>query len=147
MTESRNEEYSEELREVLELRGVPVDAVEQIVRELESHVVESGENPVIAFGSPKEYANNFAPRSRMVWFWALIFSSVVLSGGGAYVLISGIFGLLSSSATLWGLPAWARIILGALGIVAFCTLCLVAGARSKRRSSSWRIQTGKVGPS
>ena len=147
MTESRNEKYSEELREVLEFRGVPVDAVEQIVREVKSHVVESGENPVIAFGSPNEYANNFAPRSRMVRVWTLIVSSVVLAGGGAHVLISGSFGLLSSSATLWGLPPWARIILGALGIVAFFTLILVAGARSKHRSSSWRIQTGKIGPS
>lgn len=145
MTESRYEEYAEELREVLEFRDVPVEAVEQIVREVESHVVDSGEDPVIAFGPPNEYANNFAPRSRMVWFWALVVSSVVLASGGTYVLISGIFGLLSSSATLWGLPPWSRTILGALGITAFATLVLVAGARSKCRSSSWRIQPGKTG--
>lgn len=145
MTESRYEQYSEELREVLEFRDIPVDAIEQIVREVESHVVESGEDPLIAFGSPHEYANNFAPRSRMAWFWALIVSSVVLASGGAYILISGIFGLLSSSSTLWGLPPWARIVIGAWGIAAFCALVLVAGVRSRRRSSSWRIQTGTSG--
>ncbi|GAA1887467.1 hypothetical protein GCM10009715_36910 [Paeniglutamicibacter psychrophenolicus] len=138
MTEPRDEEYSDELREALEFRDVPVEAIEQIVREVESHVVDSGEDPVIAFGPPSEYAINFAPRSRMTWFWALIVSSVILASGGAYILISGIFGLLSS-ATLWGLPAWGLIVLGMLGIAAFCMLVLAATARSKRRSSSWRI--------
>lgn len=145
MTESPYGQYSDELREVLEFRDIPGEAIEQIVREVESHVAESGEDPLIEFGSPDEYANNFAPRSRMAGFWALIVSSVVLASGGAYVLISGIFGLLSSSATLWGLPPWARIVIGALGITAFFTLVLVAGVRSRRRSSSWRIQTGKAG--
>lgn len=145
MTESSFGQYADELREVLEFRDIPMEAIEQIVREVESHVAESGEDPLIEFGSPDEYANNFAPRSRMVWFWALVASSVVLASGGAYVLISGIFGLLSSSATLWDLPPWARIVIGALGISAFCTLVLVAGVRSRRRSSLWRIQTGKAG--
>ena len=121
---------------MLEFRDVPVEAVEQIVRKVESQTVESGEDPVIAFGLPSVYADNVAPRSRAAWFWALIVSSALLASGGAYVLISGIFGLLSSSATLWGLPAWGRIILGTLGIAAFCVLVLVATARSKRRAST-----------
>ena len=141
MTESRYEEYSEELREELEFRDVPVEAVDQIVREVESHAVESGEDPVFSFGRPGEYANNFAPESRMAGFWALIVSSVILASGGAYVLISGLFGLQSPSTTLWGLAPWARITLGALGIAGFCALVLAAAARSRRRSSSWRIKT------
>lgn len=139
MTESCYEKYADELREVLEIRDVPLEAVEQIVREVESHTAESGEDPVVAFGPPNEYANNFAPRSRMAWFWALLVSSVVLASGGAYVLISGIFGLQSSSATLLGLPPWARVIIGALGIAGFFVFVLVATARSKRRSLLWRV--------
>lgn len=81
----------------------------------------------------------------MVWFWALIVSSAILTTGGSYVLISGIIDLQSSPATLWGLLPWTRVILGALGIIAFFTLVLVAGARSKRRSSSWRIQSTRAG--
>ncbi|MET4093790.1 hypothetical protein [Arthrobacter sp. UYCu712] len=141
MTESRYEEYSEELREALEIRDVPVHAADRIVREVESHLLESGEDPVVSFGRPGEYADQFAPGSRRVWFWALIVSSVVLAGGGAYVLISGVFGVLSPSPTLWDLTPWARITLGALGIAGFCALILAAAARSRRRSSSWRIKT------
>ena len=142
MTEQPDAEYFEDLRDTLEFRGVPDEAVTQIVREVESHVAESGEDPAVAFGQPGDYADNFAPRSRLVRFWALLISSVVLAGGGAYVLISGVLGLLSPSATLWGLPPWFRIILGAAGIAAFFALLLVAGARSKRSASSWRIPAG-----
>lgn len=143
MTEQPYAEYSEDLRDALEFRGVPSEAVTQIVREVESHVAESGEDPAVAFGQPSDYADNFAPRSRMARFWALIISSVVLAGGGTYVLISGVFGLLSSSSTLWGLSPWLRIILGAAGIAAFFALVILAGVRAKRSSSSWRIQAGK----
>jgi hypothetical protein len=143
MTEQPYAEYSEDLRDALELRGVPDEAVTQIVREVESHVAESGEDPAVAFGQPRDYADNFAPRSRLVHFWALVISSVMLAGGGAYVLISGVFGLLLSSATLWGMPPWFRILLGVAGIGAFFALLLVAGARSKRSASSWRIPAGE----
>lgn len=77
----------------------------------------------------------------------LISASVIQGIGGAYVLVSGVFGPLTSSATLWGMPPWTKTILGAWGSTAFSTLCLVAGAWSRRRSSSWRIQTGKAGVS
>ncbi|WP_341395350.1 hypothetical protein [Arthrobacter sp. G119Y2] len=142
MTEQPYAEYSEDLRDALEFRGVPDEAVTQIVREVESHVAESGEDPAMAFGQPGDYAGNFAPRSRLVRFRALLISSVILAGGGAYVLISGVFGLLSPSATLWGLPPWARIVLGAAGITAFFALLLVAGARSRRSASTWRLPSG-----
>lgn len=147
MTELRYDEYLDELREQLEFRDVPVAAVVEIVREVESHTAESGEDPTIAFGPPSEYANNFAPRWRMARFWALIVSSVILASGGAYVLISGLFGLQSSTVTLWGLPPWSRITLGAVGIAGFFVLVLVSGARSKRRSSSWRVPADKIFPS
>ncbi|WAP51773.1 hypothetical protein OL239_18920 [Arthrobacter sp. ATA002] len=143
MTEQPYAEYSHDLRDALEFRGVPAEAATQIVREVESHTAESGEDPVAAFGQPGDYADNFAPRSRLVRFWALVISSVVLAGGGAYVLISGVFGLLSPSSTLWGLPPWVRVILGAAGIAAFVVLVLMAGARSKRSASSWRAEAGR----
>ncbi|GAA3291578.1 hypothetical protein ACFFON_18465 [Arthrobacter citreus] len=143
MTEQPYAEYSEDLRDALELRGVPDEAVTQIVREVESHVAESGEDPASAFGQPADYADNFAPRSQLVRFWALLISVVVLAGGGTYVLISGVFGLLSPSAALWGLPPWFCIFLGAAGITAFFVLQLVAGARSKRSASSWRLPAGE----
>ena len=139
MTEAAREQYAAELTEILELRGVPAEAIAQIVREVESHAVESGEDPVGEFGTPSDYANNFAPRSRLIWFWALIITSVVLAATSAHVLISGVFGLQSSTVVLWGLPPWIRIVIGTAGIVAWIVLLLIAGTRSKRRSRSWRI--------
>jgi len=139
MTEASPDDYATELTEILELRGVPTEAITQIVREVESHSVESGEDPFDEFGTPSDYANNFAPRSRLIWFWALLIPSVALAFGSAYVLISGVLGLQSSTVTLWGLPPWLRLALGAAGIVAWIVLLLVAGTRAKRRSRSWRI--------
>lgn len=139
MTEAAREKYSAELTEILELRDVPEEAITQIVREVESHAAESSEDPVSEFGTPGEYADNFAPRSHMIRWWALIFFSIVLASGGAYVFISGVFGLQSSEIILWGLPPWARIVIGAAAMVTFIVLLLIAGARSQRRSRSWRI--------
>ncbi|WP_104087641.1 MULTISPECIES: hypothetical protein [unclassified Cryobacterium] len=139
MTEAARDQYAEELTEILELRGVPEEAIAQIVREVESHSVESGEDPVGEFGTPSDYANNFAPRSRLISFWALIITSIVLASTSAYVLISGALGLQSSTIVLWGLPPWTRIGIGMAGIVAWSVLLVIAGTHSKRRSRSWRI--------
>ncbi|MBT2546900.1 hypothetical protein [Arthrobacter sp. ISL-65] len=139
MTESPQEEYATELTEVLELRGVPATAVAQIVREVQSHVADSGEDPTAAFGTPSQYADNFAPKLRMARLWVLIISSVLLAAGGGYLLISGVFGLLSPAHGLWGLPSWARMAIGVAGMASFIALILIAGARARRRSLNWHI--------
>ena len=139
MTEASRDEYAAELSETLELRGVPAETITQIVREVKSHSLESGEDPVGEFGTPSDYANNFAPRSRLIWFWALLIPSAALAFASACLLISGVLGLQSSTVTLWGLPPWLRLALGAAGIVAWIVLLLMASTRAKRRSRLWRI--------
>lgn len=139
MTETPQEEYAAELTEILELRGVPAAAAAQIVREVQSHIADSGEDPVAVFGTPSQYADNFTPKFRMTRLWMLIISSVILTAGGGYVLISGVFGLQSTAHELWGLPPWMRIAVGAVGIASFIALVLIVGARAKRRSLSWHI--------
>jgi len=57
MTEMPASEYAAELSEILELRDVPAAAVTRIVRDVQSHVAESGQDPAVAFGSPSEYAD------------------------------------------------------------------------------------------
>ncbi|MFJ5696637.1 hypothetical protein [Arthrobacter sp. NPDC093139] len=138
MTETPQEEYAAELTEELELRGVPAAATTQIVREVQSPIADSGEDPTAVFGNPREYADNFAP-NRTAKLWMLIVSSVILAAGGGYLLISGVFGLQSPSHELWGLPAWMRVAMGAVGIASFIALVLLAGGRAKRRSLSWHI--------
>ena len=136
MTGTAEEEYTAELTEILELRDVPAEAVTRIVREVQSHIAESGTDPSVEFGTPSEYADNFAPRSSMARFWILLISSAILAFGGTYVLLSGAFGLQSPAHELWGLPPWPRIAIGAAGIASFGALLLTAGARSRRRSLS-----------
>lgn len=135
VNQAANEDYATELAEILELRDVPAPEVVRIVRGVESRLAESGEDPVAAFGTPGKYADNFAPRSRMVRFWILIASSVTLASGGTLLLISGVFGLLSPAHGLWGLPAWTRVVLGAAGITLFVALLLAEGVRARRRAS------------
>lgn len=137
MTETPETEYAAELTEILELRDVPAAAVSRIVRDVESRIAESGEDPTATFGTPSDYADNFAPKSRMARFWALVITSVVLASGGTLVLISGVFGLQSPAHELWGLPPWGRIAIGAAGIAAFMALVLAEGVRSRRRASGW----------
>ncbi|MBT2549746.1 hypothetical protein [Arthrobacter sp. ISL-65] len=81
MPETPHEEYAAELTETLELRRVPTAAVTQIVREVQSHIADSGEDPTTVFGSPSEYADNFAPKFRMARLRMLIISSVILAAG------------------------------------------------------------------
>ena len=139
MSRSSLERYAAELTEALEFRDVPDEAIQEIVREVNSHVVDSGEDPVAAFGRPSDYADNFAPTFRKVWFWTLIAASVTLASSGAYFLISGVFGLQSADITLWELPPVARISIGVVGIAAFFTLIFTAGARANRRARAWHI--------
>ena len=139
MNETAIEDYATELTEILELRDVPGEAAARIVSGVESRITESGEDPVSVFGTPRDYADNFAPRSLMARFWVLVIASVVLASGGTLVLISGVFGLQSPAHELWGLAPWTRIAIGAAGIASFIALVLTAGACSRRRSRRWNI--------
>ena len=117
MTGTPETEYAAELREILELRDVPAAAVTRIVRDVQSHVAESGQDPVVAFGSPSQYADNFAPKSRMARFWALVIASVLLASGGTLVLISGVFGLQSPAHELWGPVSYTHLTLPTILLV------------------------------
>jgi hypothetical protein len=106
MTSTHHEhaEYTAELAEALDMRDVPADAVAQIVREVESHLAESGEDPVEAFGPAARYADQFAPPSRERGLLGLAVAAALLGFCGAFLIISGVFGLLDDTAQLWGLP-------------------------------------------
>ncbi|HEX8488216.1 MAG TPA: hypothetical protein VF642_06720 [Propionibacteriaceae bacterium] len=140
MTEPTAEQYADELSEELELRDVPVEAVQSIVAEVLSHSADSGEDPYEAFGAPRDYADAYAPRSRLHRFWWLIAAVVLLSVSGASLLISGIFGLLDPGRGLWGLSPWVRVALGAVGIAAFVGIVITLAVRGRRPASSWRLR-------
>jgi len=139
MSKSTHEQYASDLAEALDVRDVPAEAARQIVRELESHLAESGEDPVEAFGPVARYADQFAPRSRereVVWFAV---AAAALGFCGAFLIISGVFGLLDETATLWGLPPWGRLGTGIALVLTFVGLVIGIAVRSRRRAAAWRI--------
>lgn len=141
MTSTHHEhaDYTAELAEALDMRDVPADAVAQIVREVESHLAESGEDPVEAFGPAARYADQFAPPSRERRLLGLAVAAGLLGFCGAFLVISGVFWLLDDTAQLWGLPPWARLAGGGSCIVTFAGLVVALSVRSRRRAASWRI--------
>lgn len=137
MTADQHEEYLTALAEELEVRDVPLGAVEQIVREVRSHLAESGEDPVSAFGPAKRYADGFAPRARSHEMVVAAVVSALLGAGGAFFALSGAFGLIDGSARLWGLPPWARLALGGLLLGAGVVMLVGMTIRSRRRAAAW----------
>ncbi len=89
-------DYTEALTTQLRLRDVPGRAIGQIVAEVESHVRETGEDPVEAFGQPGSYSAQFAGRRRPVgrggWL-SLDDVTFTMFMVGALVLLNGVLNL------------------------------------------------------
>ena len=133
------DDYLAALTETLQLRDVPNDAIAEIVREVESHVVESGETPLEAFGSPGQYADSFASPKRARGFWSQVIAAGLLGFGGGYSLLAGILGLLSDDAGLPWLPPLAQLIVGIVGLLALGLLIARMAVRSRRRERTWSL--------
>ncbi|SDP16513.1 hypothetical protein SAMN04487905_102230 [Actinopolyspora xinjiangensis] len=56
MTAESAEKYRDELTFALRMRDVPADRIGDVLAEVDTHVAETGEGPVEAFGTPGEYA-------------------------------------------------------------------------------------------
>lgn len=93
-------DYTQALTTQLRLRQVPGKVIGQIVAEVESHVRETGEDPIEAFGQPGSYSAQFAGRPRPVgrggWLsLADVLDDVTLTTAmvGAFVLLNGVLNL------------------------------------------------------
>jgi hypothetical protein len=136
----KTHDYTTELTEELSLRDVPPEAIDRIVREVHSHLAESGEDPVQAFGTVKRYADEFAPQSwtrRMLLPIAIV--SALLGAGTGLMLLNGIFGFIDPSTGLWGLAPGARVAIGILLFVCLLALVRVMTVGSRRRLSLWKL--------
>ena len=139
MSTGTNDDYIAELADVLETRDVPAEAVAQIVREVQSHLVESGEDPLEAFGTPARSADEFAARSRgrdLLVFAVLAF---LLGAGGGFMLINAVFGFIDPAIRLWGFGPGMLLAAGVLLLLAFVAAVVALGVRSRRRAASWRM--------
>jgi len=134
------DDYVTELTEELSLRDVPPEAAERIVREVSSHLVESGEDPVHAFGTVKHYADEFASRTRTRRMLVpLVILSALLGSGSALMVLNGIFGFINPAHGLWGLEPLTRLVIGAVLFVCLLALIAVMTVHSRRRLSSWKL--------
>lgn len=137
---SERDDYGTNLAEELGLRDVPEDVADRIVREVNSHVIESGEDPFETFGTPERYADEFAPRSwsrRMLW--ACVAVAAGLGFGGGLMLLSGIFGLIDPSVQFAGMAPEGRLAAGCILLVSLVGLLICMAVRSRRRVAGWRM--------
>lgn len=141
MSGTQGDEYGTALEEELELRDVPREQVELIVREVRSHLAESGEDPLESFGSPERYADQFAPRSwTRTMLWGLVALAGVLGAGAGFMLLSGTFGFMDSSMQLWGWAPVTRLVVGVLCLLGLVSLLAFMVTDSRRRQASWTLR-------
>jgi hypothetical protein len=88
--------YRQQLLFALRLRNVPGPRIGEAIAEVESHLAETGEDPVVAFGEPAEYARLLAES---------LDRAKVVSGTGA----SG----------PWVRPIWTNAVVAALSFAGF----------------------------
>ena len=87
-------DYTEELTTQLRLRKVPGKVTGQIVAEVESHVRETGEDPVEVFGQPGNYSAQYSrgrkPGGRIGWSTLRAGAATTGAVGGGLMLIEGV---------------------------------------------------------
>ena len=127
-------DYINDLVIELRLLDVPGDRIGQIMTETESHLAESKEDPVEAFGPARTYARELAgrvgadaggktlpgrlARSIRGRDWLIIIGGFACTFAGATLLFNGVFGVLGRPTWL-GLPAWLLIVAGVVLLVLF----------------------------
>jgi hypothetical protein len=105
-------DYTQALVSQLRLKKVPGAVIGQVVAEVESHVRETGEDPVEAFGQPGSYSAKYAGRRRPVggagWLTlANVTYSMALAG--AVILLNGLLNLGGSVNVTENIVAWVGL--------------------------------------
>jgi hypothetical protein len=127
------ETYRQELLVALRLRDVPGPQIAEALAEVDSHVAESGESPVEAFGPAPAYAAQLAgaldPTRPTGWravVRAMLTWTVPLAMAGGYLAADGAFALGVGEDAVLGLPAAVSLVLGVL-------LLAVVGSMTRTR--------------
>lgn len=102
--------YRRELILALRVRDVPGDRIGEIVAEVESHVADTGEDPLEAFGPAREYAAATTGRARPRWGWNDLLVAVA-AGAAGWLLAGGLLGLVSGTA-VGPLHPWTALAVG-----------------------------------
>ncbi|MET0820902.1 MAG: hypothetical protein ABWY58_08045 [Aeromicrobium sp.] len=108
-------DYQQRLVMALRLKDVPGDRIGEIVAEVESHVADTGEDPVDAFGTPKQYAASLTDEHRPEPRWRAVVG-VASSAAAGWLVAQGLFAVLLGH-TYWGRTGWLWIAAGlAVGV-------------------------------
>ena len=106
--------YRRDLVLALRMRHVPAPRIGEIVADVESHVADTGEDPVEAFGPPKDYAASVAPSPRggRAVFWALTLSGAAVG----WLIATSVFEIVAGDASGLpaGVPAWVALLVAVL---------------------------------
>jgi hypothetical protein len=118
------QEYLAELKRRLTFRGASRRRANDILAEVRSHLADSGEDPVEAFGTPDRYAESVLRGHR--WPTGRFLTTMVLSVGGAGVATLSLLRLVDGEAVVsvrtTDLLVWAVLSLVApLGITPAAT--------------------------
>ena len=113
--------YRQELLMALRMRDVPGARIAEALAEVDSHVAETGEDPVEAFGPPKAYANQLAGALgvdggvRPFWRGVLTWRTAAHGAGGAggsWLVIDGASALAGDGRRVLTLPPVLAIVIG-----------------------------------
>lgn len=128
MTHVNTETYLQDLRLALELRDAHEDHILDVLRQVRSHLSDSGEDPYDAFGDPREYAKQFSPVKTTTRFWVLIIVSVILTVIGGWLLVNGLIHAVGGESMAWGLPPAVGIVVGSILLATWIALLVVSAA-------------------
>lgn len=133
------ETYQQRLLLALRLRDVPAERIAEALAEVDSHLAETGEDPVAAFGPPKQYAAEVAQavgpdgRGRAGWVTREDVTIAAASGLGGWLLADGLFGLGVGAQGSFGLSAVGSLVLGLLLLGAVAVVVLRPSNRRQQR--------------
>lgn len=123
--------YSDQLVVALRLRDVPGQRIGEVVAEVEAYTVDSGQDPVEAFGSVDVYSDDIAAQSRRTpstrrWIREIL--GAYPAAIGSLVLVDGLWGVArgEQAALSFGGVAFAAVL-------PLAVLLLVAAVTRARR--------------
>jgi hypothetical protein len=138
-------DYTQALIIQLRLRKVPGAVIGQIVAEVESHVRETGEDPVEVFGQPGSYSAQYSggskPGGGIVWSTLRAGAATTVAVGGGLMLLEGLFnrtGVVRITASM--LLSWVAV--GLMFALVVCRVDDVMWDRQTRTVSAGREAPG-----
>lgn len=111
--------YTKQLVHELRRRDIPGYKIGEAVAQVKSHIADTGEDPMVAFGSPADYAATFGGSRPPVRLWPRVVASWLIGFALGSLILRGVFALIHGEGTAWGLDPVIAIVVGTLGIVAF----------------------------